>query len=816
MNDFTAVKRAAKLEEYVARYIDLERKGNNYVGICPFHQEKDGSFTINTDGQFYYCFGCHARGDIFDFEMEYNGKKHGEALRDLADEYGVEVSEHVVNEGVAALNADFHEFQDKAVSGLGLSMEYLLGRGISEASAKLWNLGGAVLTEGDTRLFGWSDDMIGLTVATFPVYTVSGKLAQMWVRPIEKHTRYKYVGSSKRLANYEFSLFGAQFCRRRQRPIVVEGHVDAVLFQQAGFVAIANMGSGLSQDHEDFYKKVQPVGAVFDGDSAGLNFSKHLSLSSVHFPITLSEWGKDPADILTPLEEEERSEQVASWVKSMLHPVVLYTTHGIDLEDFGDRLEVYERIHEHLGALPLAKLSEVAKYLAKIMGEDPDIVFDSLRRSKPSIDHGLEQGLLYAMISDLDAYTECLSLPDSIFGTNSCSHLFNIIKLFAHQGRSFSTSAIVDFVGEQLPSGFYPWPLKPMSKDWRNIKVELQLLSERRSIESACNNAVATLEMGSDPDTVRSELTSRVSVKAGVVVEDDNRSKSMVEVIRRVNFMMSSEDPILGAKLGDRWTALNESWSGIQLGKYHVISGDNGAGKSAIATNWAIDLSEGGEHVCVISSEMSSDDIRMRMVAIQSGLDETAIKTGDLDSLEYLLVEETAEDIASLPLWVVNSDPTIDAWLATIDHYYAKYGCRYFVVDYLQQASGQGTLYECVTDATTKLQARCYNKHRPIGLIAVSQQNREGGRQELGGKQDVSGSYKVMMDADRVLIPSEKKDKRIEKDGIQFGNRFFTNAKNRGGAAGHIWNGYLENLQCGIPGTLRSGIVPDTGMDWWY
>ena len=87
------IKRTADIVELIGQYVQLNKAGRNYTGLCPFHSEKDPSFTVNRERQTFHCFGCKKGGDVFTFWMEYHGATFPEALRDLAERYDVSLSE---------------------------------------------------------------------------------------------------------------------------------------------------------------------------------------------------------------------------------------------------------------------------------------------------------------------------------------------------------------------------------------------------------------------------------------------------------------------------------------------------------------------------------------------------------------------------------------------------------------------------------------------------------------------------------------------------------------------------------------------------
>jgi len=87
------IKRAANVVELIGQYVKLRKTGRNYSGLCPFHAEKDPSFSVNPERQSFHCFGCKKGGDIFSFWMEYHSTTFPEAVRDLAERYNITITE---------------------------------------------------------------------------------------------------------------------------------------------------------------------------------------------------------------------------------------------------------------------------------------------------------------------------------------------------------------------------------------------------------------------------------------------------------------------------------------------------------------------------------------------------------------------------------------------------------------------------------------------------------------------------------------------------------------------------------------------------
>jgi DNA primase len=130
--------------EFIGRYVKLKKQGSNYVGLCPFHQEKTPSFTVSPSKQLYHCFGCGASGDIVTFLMRIENLTFKDAINQLAKEAGIEVPEFIPKDNIDRdiLLEINEEIKNYFVEHLkGLPYEYLLKRGLTEESIKNHQIG---------------------------------------------------------------------------------------------------------------------------------------------------------------------------------------------------------------------------------------------------------------------------------------------------------------------------------------------------------------------------------------------------------------------------------------------------------------------------------------------------------------------------------------------------------------------------------------------------------------------------------------------------------------------------------------------------
>ena len=139
--------------DVVSQYVKLNRRGNTYFGLCPFHNEKTPSFSVTPSKQMYYCFGCGAGGNVYNFVMEYENYTFGEALQHLADragvqlpkiEYSREAREKAEKRAtlleINKLAASYFYYQLRRENG-SQAYAYLINRGVSEDTIKKFGLG---------------------------------------------------------------------------------------------------------------------------------------------------------------------------------------------------------------------------------------------------------------------------------------------------------------------------------------------------------------------------------------------------------------------------------------------------------------------------------------------------------------------------------------------------------------------------------------------------------------------------------------------------------------------------------------------------
>jgi DNA primase len=299
----------ADVVEIVGRYVQLKKGGANFMGLCPFHSEKSPSFSVSPTKQFYHCFGCGKNGNAISFLMEHAGMNFVEAVKDLAQQYGMQVPEEESSPEERARAAQQREKQAtlndvlekageayrKHLKNSPRAVEYLKGRGLSGAVAKQFGLGYA--PEGWRSLasvFANYDDPLlvesGLVIINededkrydrfrdrvmFPIRNVKGECIGFGGRVLGDE-KPKYLNSPETPVFSKgrelYGLFEARNALREHGYVLVtEGYMDVVALAQLGFPnAVATLGTACTPDHvQKLFRFTDSVVFGFDGDEAG-------------------------------------------------------------------------------------------------------------------------------------------------------------------------------------------------------------------------------------------------------------------------------------------------------------------------------------------------------------------------------------------------------------------------------------------------------------------------------------------------------------------------------------------------------------------
>ena len=293
--------------DVISQYVKLTRKGSSYFGLCPFHNENTPACSVTPSKQMYYCFGCGAGGNVYNFVMEYENYSFGEALSHLADragvelpkiEYSKEAREKAERRGtlleINKLAAQYFYYQLRREGGQA-AWNYLTGRGLTEETIRKFGLGYSDKYSDDLYKYlkgkGYSDELLresGLfnvdesrgmydkfwNRVIFPIMDVNNRVIGFGGR-VMGDGKPKYLNSPEtKIFDKSRNLYGLNVARttRRNYLILCEGYMDVIAMHQAGFTnAVASLGTALTSGHASLVKRyTKEVLLLYDSDGAGI------------------------------------------------------------------------------------------------------------------------------------------------------------------------------------------------------------------------------------------------------------------------------------------------------------------------------------------------------------------------------------------------------------------------------------------------------------------------------------------------------------------------------------------------------------------
>lgn len=306
---------AADIYEVISDFVSLKKRGVNYVGCCPFHNEKTGSFTVSPSKGIYKCFGCGKGGNAVNFIMEHEQLSYVEALRWLADKYNIiieekELSEHEKQEksereSMLIVTNYAEEFFVQQLlhtdEGKSVGLGYFRRRGLDDRTIEKFGLGYCPEAwDGFTKAAlekGYKKEFLvktGLTIESerglfdrfrarvmFPIRDLAGKIIAFGGRIMTNDKKSaKYLNSPEsEIYHKSRTLYGIYFAKKsivqHNRCYLVEGYLDVISFHQKGIEnTVASSGTSLTIEQIRLIRRLTPnVTIIYDGDAAGIKAS---------------------------------------------------------------------------------------------------------------------------------------------------------------------------------------------------------------------------------------------------------------------------------------------------------------------------------------------------------------------------------------------------------------------------------------------------------------------------------------------------------------------------------------------------------------
>lgn len=347
------IRNAANIVDVISEYVQLRKRGRNYIGLCPFHSEKTPSFTVSDEKQIYHCFGCHNGGNVYKFLMEYKKISFIEAVQELAEQLGIELnydqstfegqteqeilfdintevaryfSNNLLNDEEGQIARDYFQKRNIKVQtmrafGLGYALNgwenlvsFLKQKNIDlEKALQL----GLIGRNKDGRVY---DKLAGRII--FPIFSPNGRVIAFAGRKLrDDDTGPKYINSPESIIYVKGRvLYGLSFAkdeiRKLDKAIIVEGYMDLISLYQAGVKnVVAVSGTALTDEQAQLLSRyTKNVVLLFDADTAGIAASMRsieiLLRKDFDVKIATLPSGEDPDSFVNKYGKEEFEETV--------------------------------------------------------------------------------------------------------------------------------------------------------------------------------------------------------------------------------------------------------------------------------------------------------------------------------------------------------------------------------------------------------------------------------------------------------------------------------------------------------------------------
>jgi len=415
------LREQADIVRVVGEYVRLRRVGNRYSGLCPFHNEKTPSFSVSPQHQYFRCFGCDAKGDVFKFVEMIEGLTFFEALKKLADQHGIAMpKQSLASDEETRLRAALYEMHEIAVehfrsnlagSGGTAARAYVAKRGVGQAAVQQFGLGLAdssgrsLLRVLEKRFKPEQMEASGLVGKRddgsfydrfrnrliFPIQNESGKTIAFGGRALDPEDKAKYLNSPEtkiyRKSNVLYNLHRAkETAMKLDRIVLVEGYMDAIGASQAGVAeVVASCGTALTVEQIRAMKRHSlNLHLNFDPDAAGTKASersvKLLLDEGMKVRIVELEGGFDPDEYCKQHGAEAYIQRVAN-AKTYFYWLADRARARFNMREPQGRIDAFQSLVPSIQELT-DKLARVtyANDLASYLGIEQGLVLEHFRK----------------------------------------------------------------------------------------------------------------------------------------------------------------------------------------------------------------------------------------------------------------------------------------------------------------------------------------------------------------------------------------------------------------------------------------------------
>jgi len=388
------IRSAANIVDIISSVIPLRKRGRNFIGLCPFHNEKTPSFTVSEEKQIFHCFGCHAGGNVFKFLMDYKKISYVEAIQELAEDLSIPIEYDEKYVEVQSEQETYYEINTMAARYFSENLlkspeaenarKYFENRKLKLKTIRTFGLGYS-FTKRDSFVKYAIENKIDMEKCLhlgligkyndgnsfdrfnsrliFPIFSPNGRVVAFAGRIMEKNENVgKYVNSPESAIYHKGSvLYGLSFAkdeiRKLDRAILVEGYMDLISLYQSGIRnVVAVSGTALTDDQIQLLSRyTKNVYVLFDADNAGVKASMRsielLLKKDMEIRVITLPAGEDPDSYVNNYGREKFEEEIQKAKNFLEYQTAYYEKQGM----LNDPVKLTDVIKELVRTLSLVR-----------------------------------------------------------------------------------------------------------------------------------------------------------------------------------------------------------------------------------------------------------------------------------------------------------------------------------------------------------------------------------------------------------------------------------------------------------------------------
>lgn len=755
---------------------------------CFLHDETNPSLTVSVDKGLYHCFstGCAASGDVITFYQQRYGYTTMEAVRQLIEDYGLDISldrdkNYELRDKYKKVHAKLAEKLEKS----DVALNYLAKRNISIDTARVYGLcysPSVDYTVGVARRLGLSFDEIEVlelnrphlydNTILFPIIEPNGSGYSMYAHALIEKSGAKYIGNSNKHAlKWKGSVFGLQVANKAPKNdgiIVVEGFFDVLQCYESGLdnaVALCGSNPTIEQMRHILSAKSNFVYIMLDGDKAGregTELALKIDTEAKIRVVTLPK-GKDPDDAI----KESGVEVIHKCLSEAISPLdylikkfadSIYNTNDTEviIRSFKD---VFKSINDYTAVNKMVALQRISELTSVPI----DLLYSGMCGSEDIEDIiKIEEKVLSYYINNLEqlGYTQVVYKESDFLGKFHGQIYSYIKKLSVNEVKELDTAIVDDIADEEMAE-----KIKQLAsvKVTTNIDYYIKKLNEtilRRGIVKNCKRTIAEL---SDEKVKAQDVLNKHMIGISTIANPDiklefSASEQIKSTMSYIYERMASKDKFAGIDLGKGWSRLMDTIMGFQSPYIYLIAATAKVGKTALAQNFNLRMGMMGIPTLWFNFEMSERDMAIRNLSMMTGISNQRLKMGYIGEEEQKRLEEAAMKYYNAPMYTVNASGfTIEQVMNTARKYVYTKGIKAIFIDYLQLIAPSKQEY-WESNAHISTQTKIMATQLKVPIIAISQLGREAEKNNSSEGMYIQGAYKFIQDCDVYMGISINKD----------------------------------------------------------